>query len=226
MELVVVSSSQKSNTEIPIIKSLFEEGLTYYHIKKRDWDRKKMNDFIKKIPKEYHAQLVLHQHYSLAFRYNIGGVHLGRRQKKSWSKKLGIAFLRLLRPKLRCSVSYQSLQDLITNKAHFDYVILKPIFDRHNITEFNQTYNPKQLADHMLISKQKVFALGGVNCERLSLAHQVGFEGAVLQGSFWNRRENKMDFFRELVQVAQNPGAKKKPMEMRAVKIDMSGRAS
>ena len=226
MELVVISSSQKSNSEIPIIEELFESGLNYFHVKKRNWSRQKMTEYLSKIPKKYHNRIVLHNHYGLALKFNLAGVHIGRREKTSFKARMKIRALKLIKPSIRVSISYNNLQDLIACRGKFAYIFLKAIFDRHNATEFNQPYNPKQLAQELEACNHKVYALGGVNAARVRLASQCGFDGVVLQGSFWSRREKKMDFFQSVVESCNVSNPRKKSMDIQAVKIQMPGRAS
>lgn len=185
-----------------------------------------MADFIKKIPKKYHSKLILHSHYSLCFKFNVRGVHLGRKQKASFWSKVALVFIRLLKPKLKVSASMHNLQGLMNCKQNFDYIFLKPVFDRHNVTEFNQTFNKKQLEHALLSCRHRVFALGGVKPDRVASAYSVGFDGVVLQGSFWNQREKRMNFFEQVREACDNPVARKRNIDIKTVKIDMSGRAS
>lgn len=185
-----------------------------------------MEDFLRKIPKKYHSNLVLHQHYGLAIKYNLRGIHLGRREKKSLLIRMKVALMRLIKPSLKISLSYNNLQDFINAKKGVDAVFLKPIFDRHNLADFNQMFSRKQLEDILPGSSVKVYAYGGVNPQRVQLAMEVGFNGVVLQGSFWNEREKKMAFFKAIQQAADNPRLPKRNFDIRPVKIQMPGKAS
>lgn len=64
--MIVITNPIAVVNEISIIHSLFEEGLSFIHIRKPDFSETEMESFLLAIGLEYHNRLVLHNHHHLA----------------------------------------------------------------------------------------------------------------------------------------------------------------
>jgi thiamine-phosphate pyrophosphorylase len=75
MKLVVITQSQKSDTEILAIIQMFEAGLETLHVRKNRFSTKELDDYIKEIPAHFHNRIIIHSHHKLALKYDLKGFH-------------------------------------------------------------------------------------------------------------------------------------------------------
>ena len=78
---------------------------------------------------------------------------------------------------------------MAARKASVDYLFLSPIFDSISKAGYKSNFTIDELraaADAGIIDS-RVFALGGVTPDRLSLLQSIGFGGAVMLGAVWGR---------------------------------------
>lgn len=196
MKLIVVSSANKSKSEIRHIVDFFEGGMDLFHIKKKGFSKRKMEDYIKMIPKKYHSKLVLHSHYGLASKYSLRGIHISRSKKNK--KGLGSIrywYTKLFNGKLHISKSFHSIQGMVNDSKKYDYVFLSPVFDNHNMSVFSAAFSEKQLRNVLYKTKHNVVALGGVTTERVEVARRTGFYGTALHSTIWREKADRAGVF-------------------------------
>ena len=80
---------------------MFEHGLESLHIKKPGFSKKQLKKYIDLIPLKHHNKIIIHSHYSLAFKYNVKGLHLSSsfRNTNFFYKKY-ISLYKIIKPKL------------------------------------------------------------------------------------------------------------------------------
>ena len=83
MEVLAITSSGASPTEVQRITDLFENGLMVLHLRKPKLDSKEVEDILKQIPKKYLPYIMIHGKYNLASKYNLRGVHLKRSHRNN-----------------------------------------------------------------------------------------------------------------------------------------------
>ncbi len=201
MKLIVVSSPNKTKSEIGYIIEFMNLGLDAFHVKKKSFTRKQMKEYLTMIPPEYRDRVVLHSHYSLASRFGLKGIHISSHKKhntvlgnfKFW-------FARYFRRNLALSKSFHSIQSLINDKDKYDYVFLSPVFDRHDMQDFSAAYSEKQLRSVLYKTKHNVIALGGVVLNRIELARRTGFAGVAVHSALWKEKKDRVKMLAELLQ--------------------------
>jgi len=200
MKIVVISSANKSTSEIDYIIKFLQSGADYFHIKKKGFSKKKMKRYLEQIPNEFRHRLILHSHYGLAIKYKLGGIHLSSKQRKRWFRNaLRFLWYRLMHPRLIYTTSYHSIQGLVDAKRKYHYVFLSPVFDIHEMTTFSAAYSEAQLIKTLKKSKQEVIALGGVNASNVATAFKAGFEGIALHGIIWREKLHRHQKFEEVI---------------------------
>jgi thiamine-phosphate pyrophosphorylase len=134
MKLVVITQSQKSDTEILNIIQMFEAGLETLHVRKNRFSTKELDDYIKEIPAHFHNRIIIHSHHKLALKYDLKGfhftsTHLKHKFKLWWNTKM----IYLRKPHLVKSISYKRIAELYQEqKVKTDYCFLGTMF--HNIS--------------------------------------------------------------------------------------------
>ena len=79
------------------------------------------------------------------------------------------------------------MEEVIEHKSHCDYLFLSPIFDSISKQGYTHHFSEEELieAREKGIIDRQVFALGGVEADKLPLLQSYGFGGAALLGSLW-----------------------------------------
>jgi len=186
MKLVVMTQSQKSDTEIASIIQMFEAGLETLHVRKNRFSTQQLDDYINEIPSHFHNRIIIHSHHRLALKYNLKGchftsTHLKRKFQLWWNTKM----IYLRKPKLVKTISHNKVAELYEDqKVKTDYCFLGTMFN--NISgELNTGFYPETVRAAIQKSGKKIFARGGVNEKSVELAHQLGFYGIALYGLLW-----------------------------------------
>lgn len=186
MKLVVITQSQKSDTEISNIIQMFEAGLETLHVRKNRFSTKELDEYIKEIPTHFHNRIIIHSHHKLALKYDLKGfhftsTHLKHKFKLWWNTRM----IYLRKPHLIKSISYKRIAELYgEQKVKTDYCFLGTMF--HNVSgELYSGFYPETIKAAIDKSGRKIIARGGVNEKSVELAHQLGFYGIALYGHLW-----------------------------------------
>lgn len=89
MKLILLSHPTKILKEPQLVEALFEKGLEYFHLRKPEYSKEEVEDYLSAIPSKYHSRIVLHSCFELAEKYNLKGIHLN---SKSVKEDLGDCF--------------------------------------------------------------------------------------------------------------------------------------
>lgn len=151
-----------------------EVGLV--HLRKPGSSEEQMEELVSRIPQELYGRLVVHDHFGLAVRYGLYGVHLNSRNPSSPSGWTGSV-----------SRSCHSIGEVAECKARYDYVSLSPIFDSISKKDYKAAFSREELlmARDRGIIDSKVMALGGVTFDKLSEVRALGFGGGMILGDAW-----------------------------------------
>ena len=146
------------------------------HLRKPGATRAELERLIGEIPQELHSRLVVHDHFELALKYNLHGVHLNSRNPEAPSGWTGSV-----------SRSCHGIEELKEWKPRCNYVSLSPIFDSISKKGYNAAFSADELEKARLdgIIDGKVMALGGVSFEKLAEVREMGFGGAMILGDAW-----------------------------------------
>lgn len=177
MKLIVITYPTFFQGEAQCVDALFRNGLEYLHLRKPEADVLAYVSFLEQVDPQYYPRIVLHDHFELAEKYGLKGVHLNQRNPyppQSW--------------KGHVSRSCHSLEEVVAHKPQCDYLFLSPIFDSISKQGYGPSLSPDMLrkAKEEGIIDDKVVALGGMSAERLPLVRSWGFGGAAFLGDVWN----------------------------------------
>ncbi|MDD6210665.1 MAG: thiamine phosphate synthase [Bacteroidales bacterium] len=180
MKLIAITNERLFDHEKEGIKVLFETGLERLHLRKPFVSADALKQCISSIPEQYHRRIVLHDHFELAKHFKIGGIHLNSRSTSVPENWKGV-----------CSRSCHSLKE-IEQYNGFSYYFLSPIFDSISKNGYKSAFGSKELktACKEGIISSKVYALGGVTAENLSIVRDFGFGGVAVIGALWGNFEN------------------------------------
>lgn len=159
------------------IAAMLRDGVAdLIHIRKPQATLEEVEALIKALPEETYGRLVLHDHHSLAVKYNLYGVHLNNRNPlppTGWQGSV--------------SRSCHSFREVSLWKPKCNYVTLSPIFDSISKQGYHAAFTMEEIeeARHNSIIDDKVLALGGVTFSKLNAVRAMGFGGGVILGDAW-----------------------------------------
>lgn len=186
MRKIVLTSTYKVEKEHEIINRLFKEGLDELHLVKSQFEKSDMYNFLRKINKDYHHQIVLYSCYDMIFRFKLRGIHIREEQTRQLLFKWFT--LNPIRKKNTGNIIYttfSSLRDMKGKNEAIQEVLLGPIFPHFTEDGGNNRFSPAKIKDGLSNTSYKVHAWGGVSIDRLPLLHRLGFSGYALQGAIW-----------------------------------------
>ncbi|SHL54079.1 thiamine phosphate synthase [Flavobacterium saccharophilum] len=196
--MIVITNPSAISGEIDIIGSLFEEGLSFLHIRKPEFSEIEMAHFIDQIKVEFRSHLVLHSHHQLAEDFGINRIHFSEKDRKH-SHDFPARFSK----PCRYSTSTHSIEDFNSLEKEFEYAFLSPVFKSISKEEY---YPVKNLFEALALrtnTNTKVIALGGIDLENIKKTLENGFDDVALLGSIWNS-ENPVKQFKLCQQIAHS----------------------
>lgn len=221
MKLVVISPASDDVREHHVLRGLFAAGLEHYHVRKPSWSREQLATWLRTLPPEWRAKLVLHQHHELVAALGLGGVHfrdeVGRGvpaepSRMPLANHVG-SILHAARATAQPEASphpyptSRSCHDLATLRAslgHYDSVFLSPLFPSISKPGYGPGGNLSHAEIAALLAartpaerRTTVLALGGITAARLPAVRALGFDGAAVLGALW-QAANPVQAFAEL----------------------------
>jgi thiamine-phosphate pyrophosphorylase len=184
---VVVATIEEMSGQIPLLPSFFEAGLEILHLRSKALSQPQFQDVLKSIPPCWHSRLVVHDYYSLAEDYGLGGIHLTEKSKQA---DISASFFQRY-AHLSVSASFHSLSDLESAYQPYRYVFLSPIFNSISKPGYLSQFPLQNLPSFLQGFKQRhsfsppVLALGGVNLQHIAAIKEAGFDGAAVSGAIW-----------------------------------------
>ncbi|MBS2099922.1 thiamine phosphate synthase [Carboxylicivirga linearis] len=179
--IVITHPSQLSN-EFEAINALFENGLEILHVRKPDFNKEKLQQWIKSVDERFHKHIMIHSHLSLVEEMNLKGVHFTSYNRHLLDKYIDCNYQK--------STSTHSLDELKQWGEHVDYAFLSPVFE--SISKKGYMPTIKLNAIHNFLDtkcKVPVIALGGIDSHNADKVKEAGFEGLAILGSLWSEFE-------------------------------------
>jgi len=187
MKLIVLTKASFFVEEDKILTSLFEEGLENLHLYKPESEPVYSERLLTLIDSSYYKRITVHDHFYLKEEFNLRGIHLNRATDTPPAGYRG-----------SISRTCHTIAELPQAKKNSDYVFLKTINNSQTNPADLRSFTMQELqdaADNGLINR-RVYAMGGMNIDNISLARDLGFGGVVICGDIWNRFNihNELDY--------------------------------
>lgn len=177
--MIVITNPISISNEIKIIHSLFEEGLSFLHIRKPDFSEAEMESLLLKIGLEYYNRLVLHSHHQLAKKLNINQLHFSEKERNS----LPVKPLKSIKYH---STSIHTIDNFNALKHSFEYAFLSPIFPSISKPNYTPKNNHFERVKERCNFDTRLVALGGITVENIQYTLENGFDDVALLGTIWN----------------------------------------
>ncbi len=176
-QLVVITTPAFFDGEADILTQLFHEGMSRLHIRKPDCRIGELEALLCQLPADFHRHIVLHDHFDLAMKHGLYGIHLNRRNGGIPSGFTG-----------NVSRSYHTLDEM-ADLSNYNYVFLSPLFDSISKEGYPAAFSSEaleQAAEAGLINP-KVIALGGMDSETITQIARFSFGGVAVLGALWGQ---------------------------------------
>jgi thiamine-phosphate pyrophosphorylase len=196
MKLVVISPEHDEPRERAVLGELFAAGLERYHVRKPDWSREKLETWLRALPAEWRARVVVHTHHELVAPLGLRGVHFRDENPVGCELARAAGVPASGRPtQTNRSFISRSCHDLATLRVAFgryDSVFFGPVFPSLS----KPGYGPSEKFSAAAISsllvartaadrRTTVLALGGITAETAPRALALGFDGVAVLGAIW-----------------------------------------
>lgn len=184
MRLIVISKENFFPEEACWINAMMSEYPFILHLRKPFASLAELETLIQQIHPAYYDRIVLHDHYALAEKYRLKGIHWNARNEDF---KLEGAYWQ----KASISRSCHSIPEVEMYKDQYQYVTLSPIFDSISKQGYKAAFSERELrsAIEKGIINHQVIALGGIDTSNIHQLATMGFGGAAVLGVIWNHTE-------------------------------------
>ncbi len=225
MKLIVLSNPTNLNNEHAFLCSLFEEGLSYFHLRKPHFSFNEMEAYIQQVPAVYRNKIVLHSHHLLVEKYNLKGKHLSflnqLRNNNSSANiseisenkkiKLHADSADKRRNNNNISTSFHSLEEIKDNNKNYEYIFLSPDFDSISKQGYKSNFDNAALKTFLNGSKKttEIVALGGIDEHKILQVVDLGFDGVAVLGALW-QSEHPVEKFKKLATICNSVNTIKK----------------
>ncbi|WP_033148850.1 thiamine phosphate synthase [Prevotella sp. P6B1] len=187
MKLIVMTKPTFFVEEDKILADLFEEGLENLHLYKPGASPMYSERLLTLLGEDYHNKITVHGHFYLKEEYHLRGIHIDDAHTEP---PIGY--------KGNISRTCHAIDELKDTKKKSNYVFLHSIFDSQTNANEKQSFTMDELreASKQGLIDKKVYALGGMNLDRVKEIKDLGFGGLVICGDLWNRFNihNEIDY--------------------------------
>lgn len=176
---IVITRPEFFAGEAEAIVRLFDERhIDRLHLRKPNATTEAIEQLLQQLPHRLYPLITIHDFYTLAQRYRLGGIHLTSRNPIAPADWNGLI-----------STSCHSLDELARRRQEgFSYLSLSPIFDSISKAGYLSAFTREQLqqAHSEGLIDEHILALGGVTFARLPIVQSMGFGGGMILGDAWN----------------------------------------
>lgn len=173
MRAIAITVPEFFDGEAAAIASLLRDDRYWrVHIRKPGATPAQVEALVKSIPAEFYPRLTLHDHFDVARRLSLGGVHLNSRNPQPPHGWNGLI-----------SRSLHSIAEIAD--GGYDYAFLSPVYPSISKPGYKGNFDFDELRSAV---NDRIFALGGVTPERFDEIRSLGFGGVAMLGDVWRAR--------------------------------------
>ena len=140
---------------------------------------------VEKIPEKYHKRIVLHSHFNLAKKFDLGGIHIPKKVRKDFF------FMNILlrsykkSRKYIISTSYHSTRKIERAPYYYTYLFLNNLFGSIQVRGKHAYKDPEKLEEFLKFTDKDVIPLGGIDANNIQYVKEIGFKSVAFHGSIW-----------------------------------------
>lgn len=193
MKTILISDYEPIINEIDLVIEFFEKGLTYFHIRKRNFSYAQLYDYVTSIPQKYHKYCIIDEHLELAHDLGLKGVHFTKLNTiEKYAELNQMSITDVIEKFGHISYTLHTLKDLNELKKldyKYNYVLLSPVFDSISNIGYNSKLNINAIKSFLGKNESltNVIAVGGVTDHRIRDVIDNNFAGAAILGHIWEQ---------------------------------------
>ena len=186
-ELIVFSSAKPLDQEFSQVNEMLREGLECFHLRKPDLDKEAYLQALQQIKPGYLRRVMLHDHFELATKYNVKGLHIKAAHLSNKEVSVKELIKSAKKRGLLISTGIHHVEDLQHVPTGVDCVFWSPVFDSISKPGYEGNIDLSEAAVTLVSTDQKakIIALGGIDLENIHAVGEAGFDGAALLGALW-----------------------------------------
>jgi thiamine-phosphate pyrophosphorylase len=176
--MIIITDPEFVENEISIINKLFENGLDILHLRKPDYNKEQLADFISEIDARFHSRIMIHDHYELMSEFQIMGIHF------TGNTKHLLRYYNILECKK--SISVHELDELKDVAHSVDYIFLCPVYPSVSKKGYSKEWDFEAIKQ-ILTEKRHfdIVALGGITLDNAKQIRELGFHDFAVLGGIW-----------------------------------------
>lgn len=173
----LITPDLKENQLISLIQIAFDAGLVAVQFRTKELHLKSMKiaEKIKNLCDQYHAYLIINQHYQLALQLDAFGFHLKSNQMLPASASSN----QLIGKSIHQNQMKSTLQDAV------DYWSLSPFFPPISKTNKSISLTTKEIPSLIQTLHKPIFALGGITTENVFSLQKYKIHGIAICGDYF-----------------------------------------
>jgi thiamine-phosphate pyrophosphorylase len=200
MKCILYTPPSPIDREIELITQMMDAGADYLYLRRDTADDAYWMAYVEQIPMG-HAEKIICQQFRVLHEMELGGFHFnGDMLRGMTPADLGenLSMLRLSGRK--SSATVRSLADLQALDGKFDILLVAPLFPSISKPGHEQAWDFEALKAYLQERKSatEVFALGGINAEKVDMAHLLGFDGIAILGAVWQQGSDPLRNFKAI----------------------------
>ena len=212
MKTIIYTPANNIENEIEIISQLLDNGADYLYIYKPELDDYSVVDFVETIPEKYWKQCISTS-LIITKEFDLGGYHFTRdivQKNELYNAKV----LDWLKEKNKISsVTAHSIKELEKYAGTFNHVVVSPIFPSISKENYSYDWNLEELRimnyelkikSQISNLKSQIFAVGGVDIDKINVVKNLNFDGIGLLGAIWNEPQNAVKKYNEIISEINN----------------------
>ena len=178
MKLIIMTKSTFFVEEDKILATLFEAGMDSLHLYKPNSEPIYSERLLTLLPEDFYDKIIVHDHFYLKEEFQLKGIHLNNIHVEPPIGYRG-----------NISRTCHAIEELKDTKKRSAYVFLKTLFDSQSNPSDKSTLSMGELreASRQGLIDKRVYAMGGINLNNISVIKELGFGGVVVCGDLWNR---------------------------------------
>lgn len=205
MELMVISSANRSKTEVTEVVKLFQNGLQYFHLRKPKFKTAELEEYLTMIPEHYHDRIILHTKHQLLSKFNLAGIHIDSKLEKQPLKRwFKLYLLKRYKSDFIITTTFKDSQSIIKSKYNYHHILLRPLFDRVSSKRIIKGIPKEEIIHVTKKSKQKIVGYGGVELNKIHEVLDLGMFGLGITGALWEKAKSPLQIYKEFIQIAEH----------------------
>jgi thiamine-phosphate pyrophosphorylase len=202
MQTILYTPAQNLENEVDVIIQLLDNGIDHLYIYKPELDDFSLVDFVESIPEKYWKKCVSTS-LIITKEFDLGGYHFTRdivQKNELYNEKI----LAWLKEKNKISsVTAHSIEELKKYEVNFNHVIVSPLFPSISKENYSYNWNIEELKitinSRPTSSNSRLFAVGGIDENKIGAVKNLNFDGVGLLGTIWNN-DNPFEQFKKIIQ--------------------------